>query len=528
MLLHDLIIETERRLGGRTALHRGDQALDYSTLAQLVETAARGLSSLGVRPGERIGIYLNKRVEGVVTYFAASAAGAVFVPINPLLKPAQVKHILNDCGVTTVVTSAAQAEALASELAECRSLRLLIIIDAASADSPLPGPVQRLAWSDLLAAATPGGALPARRIDNDVAAILYTSGSTGKPKGVVLSHRNMVAGAVSVTGYIGNVPDDVILSALPLSFDAGFSQLTTGFCSGAAVVLLDYLLPQDVLKAVTRFRVTGLTGVPPMWAQLVKSNWPPEASETMRYIANTGGAMPTTTLASLREKLPNSKVFLMYGLTEAFRSTYLPPSEVDARPTSIGKAIPNAEILVVRDDGTPCGPGEPGELVHRGALVALGYWNDEERTATRFRPVPNMPNELPFQEMAVWSGDTVVTDDEGYLYFVGRKDDMIKSSGYRISPTEVEEEVYSTGLVNECAALGIPHAEIGQALVVVAHTRTPNEATADAVISACKRAFPNYMVPARIIWQDALPRNPNGKIDRKRLVSAYSDVFEDS
>ena len=350
-----------------------------------------------------------------------------------------------------------------------------------------------------------------------LAFIQYTSGSTGRPKGVVLSHRNMVNGAISVASYIENVCDDVILSALPLSFDAGFSQLTTGFRAGAAIVLLDYLLPQDVVRAAGRFRVTGLTGVPPLWNQLIKSDWPAEAVESMRYVANTGGAMPTATLDKLRTILPTTRVFLMYGLTEAFRSTYLPPEQVDKRPTSIGKAIPDAEILVVREDGTLCGPGEPGELVHRGALVSMGYWNDPERTAQRFRPVPNQAGELPFREMAVWSGDTVVTDEDGYLYFVGRKDDMIKSSGYRISPTEVEEVVYATGLVNECAALGVPHAELGQALVIAAHGKDPSDETAEAIVMACKQALPNFMVPARILWQDALPRNPNGKIDRRAL-----------
>jgi acyl-coenzyme A synthetase/AMP-(fatty) acid ligase len=217
----------------------------------------------------------------------------------------------------------------------------------------------------------------------------------------------------------------------------------------------------------------------------------------------------------------------MYGLTESFRSTYLPPDELDKRPTSIGKAIPNAEILVVRENGSPCAPGEPGELVHRGALVSLGYWNDPERTAQRFKPLPNQRSELAFPEMTVWSGDTVVKDEDGFLYFVGRKDDMIKSSGYRISPTEVEEVIYKTGLVNECAALGIPHPEIGQAVVIAAHAQSPDDATSNQIINACKQVLPNFMVPAKIVWQEMLPRNPNGKIDRKRLTSEFEDLYQE-
>ena len=221
-----------------------------------------------------------------------------------------------------------------------------------------------------------------------MAAIFYTSGSTGRPKGVVLSHRNLIVGAESVSNYLGNDQDDVILSALPLSFDAGFSQLTTAFSVGAHVVLLNYLLPADVIQLCARHRVTGLTCVPPLWIQIADQDWPADAARYLRYFANTGGRMPKATLDRLRSVFPAARPFLMYGLTEAFRSTYLDPAEVDRRPDSIGKAIPNAEILVVRPDGSLCDPGEEGELVHRGALVAMGYWNDPERTAERFRPAP--------------------------------------------------------------------------------------------------------------------------------------------
>ena len=512
MLAPNLILDRSDSDADRTALTRGSTSLTYGELGNLVRSTAAGFSELGIGPGERVAVYLNKRIEGVVSYFAATLAGAVFVPINPVLKPAQVHHILNDCSVSLLVTSSAQARALSGELANCPHLRHIVTIE----DD----------WQRLTAA-SPAHETLARRIDNDVAAILYTSGSTGRPKGVVLSHRNIVAGAASVASYLENSANDVILSALPLSFDAGFSQLTTGFFAGAEVVLLDYLLPQDVPKAIARHGITGLTGVPPLWNQLKKVNWPDEARTSLRYIANTGGAMPTATLEALRSLLPKTRVFLMYGLTEAFRSTFLPPDELDRRPTSIGKAIPNAEILVVRDDGSPCDPGEPGELVHRGALVSLGYWNDPERTAGRFRPVPGQSSELPFDEVAVWSGDTVVRDDGGFLYFVGRKDDMIKSSGYRISPTEVEEVVYKTSLVNECAALGVPHPELGQAVVVVATGKDTNDEAAESIIESCKQALPNFMIPARIIWQDTMPKNPNGKIDRKKLAASLDSLFKE-
>jgi len=525
MLLHDLILNRVSDHGSKTALIRGDETLDYSTLSDQISAIANGLSSLGLDSGERVAVYLNKRIECVLSYFAVSMAGGAFVPVNWVLKPPQVQHILNDCGVAILVTSAAQAKALEGTLKECPTLRHIIIIDDASTDYDLPR-IKIGKWSDLLTHSGESGSLH-QRIDNDMAAILYTSGSTGKPKGVVLSHRNLVNGAVTVASYLENCEDDIILAVLPFSFDAGFSQLTTGFSVGATIVLLDYLLPRDVLKTAAQHRVTGLTGVPPLWNQLAAIDWPAEAVDSLRYIANTGGAMPVATLGILRDKLPHTTPFLMYGLTESFRSTYLPPDQLDQRPTSIGKAIPDAEILVVREDGSLCDAGEPGELVHRGALVSLGYWNDPDKTAERFRPVPHPLSELPFPEIAVWSGDTVVRDEDGFLYFVGRKDDMIKSSGYRISPTEVEEVVYSTRLVSECAALGIPHKKLGQAVVIAAQSENADDDTSNAIIEACQESLPNFMVPSAIEWRDSLPRNPNGKIDRKRLKSELEDLFRD-
>ena len=524
MLLHDLAFQQAANNGDRPALIAGDDVRDYNRLCADIEAVATGLANLALQPGERVAVFLNKRPETVSSYFGASLAGGVFVPINPVLKPPQIRHILDDCTVSVLVTSSAYLAGVGEALEGCASLRHIVLVDG---DSSTDDHVPVVGWQDFTSNADANGQF-ARRIDNDVASILYTSGSTGKPKGVVLSHRNMVQGAICVASYIENHEEDRILAALPFSFDAGFSQITTAFASGAAVILLDYLLPRDVLKVAARHKATGLTGVPPLWNQLVKLDWPDDVRSSLRYIANTGGAMPTATLEKLRAQLPKTQVFLMYGLTESFRSTYLPPDQVDVRPTSIGKAIPNAEILVVREDGSLCGPGEPGELVHRGALVSLGYWNDPERTAERFRPLPGQASELPFEEMTVWSGDSVVLDDEGYLYFVARKDDMIKSSGYRISPSEVEEVVFQTDLVSECAAIGVPHPEIGQAVIIVACGPTPDDQAADAIRSACQASLPNFMVPARIVWQESLPKNPNGKIDRKKLQADLGGMFDEA
>jgi acyl-CoA ligase (AMP-forming) (exosortase A-associated) len=489
----------------------------YAELWDLVRKTGEGLLADGLRRSDRVAVYLPKLPETVATIFGAAYAGGTFVPVNPILKAAQVGHILRDCNVRVLVTSAARLRDLADTLRDCPDLKTVVIVgDARDAVAP-EGRLKQLSWDALIAAAT--GAQPHRNIDSDVAAILYTSGSTGRPKGVVLSHRNIVTGAESVSSYLENTPADKLLAVLPLSFDYGFSQLSTAFRVGACVTLMDYLLPKDVITAVAKEKITGLAGVPPLWSQLADLEWPAGVTEHLRYITNSGGAMPGATLSKLRRALPRTRPFLMYGLTEAFRSTFLPPEEIDRRPDSIGKAIPNAEILVVRADGTECDAEEPGELVHRGPLVALGYWNDAAKTAERFKPAPGRDPALVLTETAVWSGDTVRRDRDGYLYFIGRRDEMIKTSGYRVSPTEIEEVVFATGLVSDAVAVGVPHATLGQSIVVVA-TKAPNgREDTDALLRECRARLPNFMVPAKIEWRASLPRNPNGKYDRPKLAA---------
>ncbi|MBN8508015.1 MAG: acyl-CoA ligase (AMP-forming), exosortase A system-associated [Burkholderiales bacterium] len=521
-LLHELVAVAAERSSGAPALTYGGATLDYEMLHRDVQAFAAGVVGLGLQRGERVGIYLEKRCEAVIASFGAPAAGGVMVPLNPLLKPEQVAFILRDCNARVLVTTSERLALLAPVLGGCEDMRHVVLTEGKDLPgrSVLPGALAVTAWRGLLACAPRGGH---RVIDTDVTAILYTSGSTGRPKGVVLSHRNMVAGAKSVASYLGNCAQDTLLAALPLSFDAGFSQLTTAFHAGARVVLLNYLLPRDVLKTMASEKVTGLTAVPPLYIQLAALEWPAAIGDHLRYFANTGGRMPAETLTLLRQRVPAAKPFLMYGLTEAFRSTYLPPEEVDRRPDSIGKAIPNAEILVLREDGSECAPNEPGELVHRGALVGLGYWNDPDKTAERYRLLPGRDRALQLPEYAVFSGDTVRRDEEGFLYFIGRRDEMIKTSGYRVSPTEVEEVIYATRLVGECAAFGVDHPVLGQAIQVVA---TPPAGT-DGVDSAallleCKARMPAYMVPAGVkAVAGPLPRNPNGKIDRRRLATDW-------
>lgn len=520
-LLPELILTTAARRAEATALRFKGRSLSYAELAQTVERVAHGLLNLGLQRAERVGVYLPKQFETVAAFFGASLAGGVFVPVNMLLKAEQVAHILRDCSVRILVTSAERLKELSALLHEFPALRAVVIVDG-GLPAALPAGKSLVAWEDLLDAPP---ASVHRIIDDDMAAILYTSGSTGKPKGVVLSHRNMMAGAKSVGEYLGNVPEDRLLAVLPFSFDYGFSQLSTAFLTGASVVLMDYLFARDVITMAAKERITGLAGVPPLWIQLAEQTWPEEVRESLRYFTNSGGAMPRATLDRLRASLPRAKPFLMYGLTEAFRSTFLPPDEVDRRPDSMGKAIPNAEILVVRPDGSVCGPDEPGELVHRGALVALGYWNDPQKTAERFKPVPGQDPGLVLTEVAVWSGDTVRKDADGFLYFIGRRDEMIKTSGYRVSPTEVEEVLYATGLVGDAVAVGVRHPTLGQAVVVIASAPDGRAADSEALLLQCRQRLPTFMVPLHVEWRDTLPRNPNGKFDRPRLASELQHLF---
>lgn len=526
-LLHHLIETGAARTPERPALsHKQDQVC-YGELSTRVQQLAGGLRDLGLQRHERVAIYLPKQHETVISLFAVAQAGGVFVPVNPVLKAPQVQHILNDCNVRILITSHARLQQLAPSLASLRDLKQVVLVD----DNPpsAHAPYSVATWhqlQDAPACSAPPGAVT----DSDMAAILYTSGSTGKPKGVVLSHRNLMVGAQSVAGYLGNRPDDRILAVLPLSFDAGLSQITTAFEAGACCYLMDFLLPNDVRRQVTRHQITGITAVPPLWSQIAALNWNDETASSVRYIANTGGHMPRSLLARLRTLFPNAQPFLMYGLTEAFRSTYLPPDQIDLKPGSIGRAIPNAEVLVLREDGTPCLPHEPGELVHRGPLVSQGYWNDPEKTRERFKPFPGQAEGLVFKELAVWSGDTVTRDEEGYLYFVGRRDEMIKTSGYRVSPSEIEEIAYQSGQIRDAVAIGVPHAALGQAILLIVTVPATLDSAAlsiDALLLRCREQLPNFMVPHKCIVEAELPRNPNGKIDRRLLAERYAEFFDD-
>jgi amino acid adenylation domain-containing protein len=455
--------------------------LDYRGLDAAVGRISAALAARAA-PGDRVASWLPKTRMASLMALACARAGMVHVPINPLLRRAQVAHILADSGATLLVTQPPRAALLEP------------------GDLPPGCPVVDEAGL----AEGPGDPRSASDGDTDaLAALLYTSGSTGRPKGVMLSHANLWLGAISVAHYLRLGPDDRTLAVLPLSFDAGLNQMLASWAAGACAVPLDYLVAGDVVKAVARHGITNLCGVPPLWVQLAEAPWPDTAAGSLRRLSSTGGRMTVPLVRRLRALFPRADLYLMYGLTEAFRATYLDPALVDAHPDAVGDAIPFARVSVVRRDGRIADPGEPGELVQEGPLVAQGYWRDPQRSAERFRPGPG-------GTIAVWSGDQVVRGDDGLIRFVGREDEMIKVSGNRVSPTEVEDAAVASGVVAEAVALGIPDARLGQTIRLVVRGTGPDE----ALRVHLKAVLPGFQQPGEIRWVETLPRNPNGKIDR--------------
>jgi acyl-CoA ligase (AMP-forming) (exosortase A-associated) len=487
------------------ALVERGQTWSYQALWALACHKAEFLQNQGVNPGDRVVLWAAKSLDMVSSLLGVWLAGGVCVIASPVLKAPQVAYLVADSGARLVLTQPARAPALEGALAGGLVLESAVLV-LTQFDTPH---------------ASPADFTPVWRAPHDLAALLYTSGSTGKPKGVMLSHKNLILGAESVQRYLQLTAQDRVLCVLPFGFDYGLNQLLSCWHTGACAVLLDYLLPQDVLRALSAQRITGLAGVPPLWVQLADLAWPPGIAQHLRYITNSGGRLPVVTTKKLQALLPNTQIHLMYGLTEAFRSTSLDPACVAHKPESVGKAIPFAHIDVVRSDGTLCGVDEPGELVHSGPLVAQGYWQDSVRTAERFRPAPWLAG----SPIAVWSGDRVVRDAQGDIRFIARLDEMIKSSGYRISPTEVEEALYATGLVREAAVFGVEDALLGQAIGVVATPVTPltptlqtkteaETAASNAVLTALKALLPAYQLPKYVVWVPEIPRTSSGKLDR--------------
>ncbi len=513
-LTHHMLQSSARRTPEKEALVHGDERLSYKEVAGRVSGVATGLRRSGVNRGDRVGIYLDASVPQVLSIFGISEAGGVFVPVNAALFPEQVLHIARDCGMTALITSEKKLEGLAEVLPQIPSLKFVVLVGKTSSAK---GHASLHSFEEFCGLKPSG--TEEDSISKDLAAILYTSGSTGKPKGVMLSHANIMAGSSIVSKYLGITASERILAVLPFSFDAGLNQLMTAFQQGGTCVLINFVFAREVVQTLIKERITGLAGVPTLWSLLAQPNSTLDRQPLpdLRYITNTGGAMPQAVLAILRKTLVHTKIVLMYGLTEAFRSTYLPPEELDRRPTSMGKAIPDTEILVLNEHGQRCKPGEIGELVHRGPTVSLGYWGRPEDTARALRPNPLLPPELGDCEKVCYSGDLVKMDEDGFLYFVGRRDTMIKSSGFRISPTEVEEALFSSGKLRGAAVIGIPDEVLGQAIKAFVTPKDGEPVDTEALLAHCGQKLPRYMVPKLVEVLDELPKTSSGKVDYPAL-----------
>lgn len=470
-----------------------DRIYSYGQVGSEVDRIAARLLALNVRPGDRVIVQLRKGMLEVAAMLAIAATGAVIVNVNIAFTREQLLFVAQDCGAVALLLEPRMAIA-------CGGFDHAILVpgDEAGATSR---PIE-----------------PVPRLDSALAAIIYTSGSTGKPKGVMLSHRNLLAGARSVARYLALRSDDRLLSVLPYSFDYGLNQLTSMMLLGGTVVHQPIAMASEVLRSLEKHEVTGMAGVPPLWIQLVRLlDVAPVVLPRLRFVTNSGGKIPNAILERMPAHFPDTRIFLMYGMTEAFRSTYLHPARFTQKMGSMGRAIPGAEIYVVQQGQGIAAPGEPGELVHRGPLVSMGYWNRPEATAEKIRPCPELAA-LIGDEPVLFSGDIVNRDEDGDLWFVGRNDALIKTNGFRVSPDDVEDMVHRSGMAADVVAFGVEDDLMGQC-VHVAVSLLPG-GTQAALMAYCRRTMPTFMVPRAIhIWPDMMPRTASGKLARTDIAS---------
>lgn len=500
--LPDLLFQHRKDRASQVALIDGQNRLTYSELIVKTERFAAMLQQKGIQRGDHVAVYLQRSVESVVALFAVWSLGAVVVIINDILKNRQVDYIIGHSEASFLITDSR----LSTMLTEC-SLKNdhIITVDT-----------EKLTDQQFV---------PSRVIGADLALIIYTSGSTGMPKGIMLSHNNLISGTHIIADYLHLTQDEIIISLLPFSFDYGLNQLLTAILVGGTLVIQRSMMPADICNTLDRERVTGMGAVPMLWQQLAGSRSPftKTSFPQLRYITNTGGRMPESITKIFRQVHPHIQIFLMFGLTEAFRSTYLPPDQVDLRPSSIGKAIPNVELLVLNERGELCKPGEEGELVHRGANIAMGYWRDPENTAKRFRPAPFQQGKGGQTEIAVFSGDYVKTDEEGYIYFIGRKDQMIKSHGMRVSPEEIEDCIFASQMVKHVVAFAVPFDDVKSSIIIALVPSNSDTFSQKELLLYSKTQMPEYLRPD-IIWQlENFPLTSSGKPDRVRLQEMYKE-----
>ncbi len=504
-----------RQTPNKTALICGDRRISYRDADEKANKLAHSLKLAGIDRGDRVAVYLDNSVEAVLAVFAVLKAGAVFLVVNPSTKADKLKYILDNCRAKGLITDRAKLLRVQEQLADAGHLASIWVADGMpEAMAVLPKHLLNLN-AVLDNPSTPAGPPSNSCIDIDLAALIYTSGSTGRPKGVMLTHLNIVSAATSITTYLENTPDDIILSVLPLSFDYGLYQVLMAFKVGATVILeRSFTYPYQVIDVLIREGVTGFPIVPTISAVLLQLDLSRVRFPELRYITNTAAALPTEHIRRLRDLFPKVRLYSMYGLTECKRVSYLPPEQLDIRPTSVGRGMPNEEVYIVDDNGRKVGPDVVGELVVRGSNVMKGYWELPEETAKMLKPGP-LPN-----EMALYTGDLFRTDDEGYLYFVGRKDDIIKTRGEKVSPREVEDVLHAIPGVAEAAVIGIPDEILGEAIRAVVAPCEGAHLTAMDVLQYCAAHLEDYSTPKSVVFVSSLPKTSSGKISRREVSAS--------
>ncbi len=497
----------------KTALICGADRYTYAGVERACNRLAHSLVAHGVERGDRVAVYLENSFEAVAAIFGVLKAGAVFLVVNPTTKPDKLVYVLNNCRAKALITDAAKL-ASAGEVLGGTSHLHAIWVSRGAGNGTVAGKRVLPFEAALTDASAPDTPPKKICIDIDLAALIYTSGSTGRPKGVMLTHLNIVSAATSITTYLENTADDIILNVLPLSFDYGLYQLLMAFKIGGTIVLeRSFTYPYAVIDLLIREKVTGLPIVPTICVILLQLDLSKHSFPALRYITNTAAVLPAEHIGRLRRLFPHVKIYSMYGLTECKRVSYLPPDQVDVRPDSVGRGMPNEEVYLVDEQGRRLPNGSTGELVVRGSNVMKGYWELPAETAKMLKPGP-FPG-----ESVLYTGDLFRTDDEGYLYFIGRKDDIIKSRGEKVSPREIEDVLHAIPGVAEAAVVGVPDAILGQAIKAFLRIQEGAVLTAQDVLRHCAQRMEDFMVPKYVEFRETLPKSANGKIDKKVLAA---------
>jgi len=514
MLVHNFLENSAARFPDKTALICDNKRLTYRQLNEAADQLAAALIARGIKRQDRVVIFLENSIESVVSLYGILKAGAVFVMLNPGMKAGKINFILKDSGARAIITHVVKESIFKEALSDVPEMEHMIWCGNKASFEPMAAVTSEETWDSIFSKAhTAPPRLGYKIIDIDLATIIYTSGSTGEPKGVVSAHCNVVAAATSITTYLENKTDDIVLNTLPLSFDYGLYQsFMVPLFGGTLVLEKSFIFPIKTIELLVKEKVTGFPIVPTMAAILSQMDTLSKFDlSSLRYITNTAAALHVSYIKKLQSQFPGVTIFSMYGLTECKRTLFLPPEELNRRPTSVGIAIPNEEVFVLDDEGKELGPGEIGELVVRGSNVMQGYWNRPEETAKTFRPGRYRG------EVFLHTGDLFKKDEEGFLYFVGRKDDMIKTKGERVSPKEIENSLCSIQGVVEAAVLGVPDDILGQAVKAYIVTEKGVTLTSDQIMKYISNNLEPFMVPKYVVFRETLPKNPSGKIDKKVL-----------